>query len=101
MFATATCAKKIKKMYVKKTKKEVQEVVVESYYKCDKCDERISRQDMYDAFECEFMYKTGESYPEGGHGTNILLELCQDCGKEAINLLRDNGFKTQKKEWDI
>ena len=83
-------------MRIKKTKKEIKEVevTVSDVNLCDKCgkdlDEDIS--DMYEVFECNFEYKTGESYPEGGDIHYTELELCKKCGKEAIQLLKDNGF---------
>lgn len=77
-----------------------QEVTIKSYTLCDKCNEKIETESNYDAFECEFIYKTGDSYPEGGSGEKFELDLCQKCGKEAVELLKGNGFKVQESEWD-
>ena len=76
------------------------EVTIESYTLCDKCNEKIETESNYDAFKCEFVYKTGDSYPECGNGDKFELDLCQKCGKEAVELLKGNGFKVQESEWD-
>ena len=89
-------------MQVIKKEKQIKEVevTVESYLECDKCHCEIKQQSTWDVFESEFTYKTGESYPEGGSGEKITLDLCQKCGIEAIELLKSNGFRINKEEWD-
>ncbi len=81
-----------------KQTKEV-EVVIENHYLCDKCNKKIRNQ-MYDAFDFELSYKTGESYPEGGMGKVQELDLCDVCAKEFIVLLKTNGYRVNTKEWD-
>ena len=78
----------------------MQEVTTDCYLICDKCGKRIKTKDSFDAFECEFIYKTGSNYPEGGDGDKLSLDLCQECGLKAIKILKDNGFKVQENEWD-
>jgi Zn finger protein HypA/HybF involved in hydrogenase expression len=84
------------------TKKEMkmQEVIIDSYLVCDKCGKRIKQESSYDAFECKFVYKTGDIYPEGGSGEKQELDLCQKCGYEAMKLLKNNGFNVREIEWD-
>ena len=80
--------------------KRMIEVVVDSYILCDKCNKKIESSVSFDAFECEFLYKEGSVYPEGGYGDKSELDLCQRCGKEAIELLEKHGFKVQTKDWE-
>ena len=84
---------------VKKEKimKEV-EVTSESYTLCDKCNCKIEK-DRFDAFECEFVHKTGSSFPEGSYGEQQEMELCQKCAVELVELLRSNGYKLIDSEW--
>ena len=86
---------------IKKEKrmKEV-DVTIEDYNLCDKCNEKIEKEDSYDAFECEFIHKTGSSYPEGGSGEKQEMELCQKCAVELVALLRTNGYRVTDSEWD-
>jgi len=88
-------------MEIRKTKlvtKEVEETV-ECYDVCDKCGIRINTV-LYDAFDFDFELKTGTSYPEGGSGDKWMLDLCEDCAKAAIELLKANGYKVREEEWD-
>jgi uncharacterized protein with PIN domain len=82
-----------------KQMKEV-EVTIEKYNLCDKCNEKIEAEDKGDAFECDFIYKTGISYPEGGSGRKQAMELCQKCAVELVALLRENGYRVTDSEWD-
>ena len=82
-----------------KQMKEV-EVTIENYNLCDKCNEKIETEDSYDAFECEFIHKTGSSYPEGGSGENkkwncvknVQLNLSHCFVKMVIGLLIRSGI---------
>jgi hypothetical protein len=86
-------------MEVQKKEMQMREVVVSSKTICDKCGEEI-KTDSYDAFESEFNYKTGSSYPDGGYSENLELELCQKCGMVAVELLKSTGFNFQEIERD-
>ena len=88
-------------MEIKKSHKVMKEVEVidERYTQCDKCGDRI-KIGGYDAFCCELEHKTGSSYPEGGSGDIDTLDLCQDCAKDLIKLLKENEYNVQSKEWD-
>lgn len=89
-------------MQVIKKEKRMKEVdvTIEDYNLCDKCNEKIKKEDSYDAFECEFIYKTGSSYPEGGSGEKQEMELCQKCAVELVALLKTNGYRVTDSEWD-
>ena len=79
--------------------KEV-DVVTESYTLCDKCNEKIKIID-YDAFEFDFVHKTGRAYPEGGSGGKQQMDLCQKCAVELVAFLRVNGYRISSSEWDF
>gem|GEM_PF-4012010 len=83
-----------------KQMKEV-EVTIENFNLCDKCNEKIETEYNYDAFECEFIHKTGSSYPEGGSGEKQEMELCQKCAVALVALLRQNGYRVNDSEWDF
>ncbi len=88
-------------MKVIKTEKQTKEVdvTVENYEVCDKCNERIFVMG-FDSFECSFEHKTGNQYPEGGGGKTETMDLCQSCAKEAVELLKANGYRINTEEWD-
>lgn len=90
-------------MNIIKTEKQIKEVdvVIENYNICDKCNNKIEKQDMFDSFKCEFIHETGESYPEGGSGEKQKMELCKKCVPELIQLLRDNGYRVTDSEWEF
>jgi hypothetical protein len=75
------------------------EVIVENYHLCDKCNKKITKQN-YDAFECDFTHKTGDSYPDGGSGDLQEMELCQQCAVELVELLKQNGYRVNDSKWE-
>lgn len=85
---------------VKKEKqtKEV-EVTVECYEICDKCNEKIEK-DAGDAFEFDFLHKTGSTYPEGGAGEQQEMDLCKICAEDLVSRLREMGYRISDSEWD-
>jgi hypothetical protein len=82
-----------------KEMKEV-EIVDEQYDQCDKCGKKINTP-CFDAFEFELFVKTGEQFPECGHGSIDTLDLCKECSIKLVSLLRNKGYDVQSKEWDI
>ena len=88
-------------MNVVRTIKELKEVdvVVEDFLQCDKCGNEI-KTGLYDAFSFDFEVRTGESYPEGGNGQLFNMDLCQECFKELLELLKENKYRVDEKEWD-
>ena len=85
-------------------KREIQikqvDVIIENYTECDKCHCEIP-DDAYDAFECQLIYKTGDTYPEGGSGKTQTIDLCKQCGKKAFALLKKKGFRINTEDWDF
>ena len=49
----------------------------------------------------EVRRKVGESYPEGGSGKEIEVDLCPKCFMEKlVPWLRSQGAKIEEKDWD-
>ena len=45
--------------------------------------------------------KEGTSYPEGGSGTEYVIDLCPDCFKNRlVSWLLSQGATIQEQEWD-
>lgn len=66
---------------------------------CDKCGEKICSKS-YDAYDEDwFSARFGSSFPECSLGHEFNMDLCQDCTRELIDLLEDNGFHIRKEEW--
>lgn len=88
-------------MRVIRTEKQLKEVevVTENYYQCDKCNNRIKSR-IYDAFSFDFEYVTGDSYPDGGSGERTTLDLCANCAEDLMELLKTNGYRLNKSEWN-
>jgi len=81
----------------KKVTKEVVEVVeiIEQYNLCDKCDKRIN-VGAYDAFEFTVDHTIGTCYPESTDTITESIELCQNCVKDCMLLLKENGYRINK-----
>jgi hypothetical protein len=73
---------------------------------CDLCGSKTDVRspwvkDRFDAVEVEVRLREGESYPEGGHGSETIIDLCPTCFKEKlIPWVQDQGGKVRTKEWD-
>lgn len=87
------------KIEIKEKQLKEVEVIVERVNLCDKCNEKIEEKP-YDAFEFEFVHKTGQSYPEGGSGDKQEMELCAKCAVDCVQLLKNNGYRITESEWD-
>ena len=86
-------------MEVRETEKITREESVLIETLCDKCNEPIHTT-CYNAFDFEFEIKTGESYPEGGSGDKLEMDLCQSCALELTEFLKLNGYRINESEWD-
>ena len=69
---------------------------------CDWCGQEVKRPgySMYDVDEFSLFWKTGESYPEGGSGPEISVDLCIPCREKLFNLLEARGVKIQRTKWE-
>lgn len=78
--------------------------VVESI-KCDICG-KISKgwdwsTSAFEVGRTEVTMKTGEQYPECGHGKEIELDICPDCFiTKLVPFVEGFGTKVEVKEWD-
>jgi len=88
-------------MHVKKVEKQKKEidVIIEDYYCCDKCNKKIV-EELYNAFNFDFEYNIGATYPEGGSGDKYTLNLCKECAEEFIIFLKANNYRINESEWD-
>lgn len=67
---------------------------------CDLCNVEIKRS-QYSAEGVEVKHRTGNSYPEGGSGQEIAVDLCGKCFDEKlIPWLRDQGATLEWRGWD-
>jgi hypothetical protein len=68
---------------------------------CDMCGERIESGDAYEVNEVEIRHKTGYSYPEGGSGQEVLVDLCAKCfDDKLVPWLRSQGVNPRVEDWD-
>lgn len=72
-----------------------------NYVSCDCCGEDIERDvSGYDVGEVEIYCKEGTAYPEGGHGTKIVLDMCPTCFKEKLVPFLQSIGTVRTEEWD-
>lgn len=76
---------------IEKKTVEVERIVSSTTF-CDKCGQEIKRSGWGDVFECKFELKTGQNYGYTGNTKSNLMDLCNECGEEALSLLIENGF---------
>ena len=86
-------------MKTTKREKQVIEVEVPGDIICDKCGQKIVTKP-FDSFDCFFMHKTGQNFPEGGRCEKEEMDLCQKCAPALIELLKENGYTINTSEWD-
>jgi len=68
---------------------------------CDLCGDTIYPREKFDAEEVEIIHTTGNSYPEGGSGEKIKVDMCGNCfDKKLIPWLLKQGCNPVKTEWD-
>ena len=70
------------------------------FVSCDLCGAKIKSKD-FDVDEVEVRHKTGCSYPEGGSGEEVSVDMCGKCfdGK-LVPWLRSQGVEPNTREWD-
>ena len=68
---------------------------------CDLCKMEIPNEGRFVVDEVTVQYKTGNSYPEGGSGETLSVDLCPRCFEERlIPWLESQGAKPETIEWD-
>jgi hypothetical protein len=76
------------------------------YVQCDICGRQANDDDnwngeSYGVSETEIKYREGASYPEGGSGTEIRVDICPTCFLDKlVPWLKSQGVSIEKKEWD-
>lgn len=72
--------------------------------KCDMCREEYFggyKEHRYDAIETTVAIKEGQSYPEGGCGDQLNLDICPNCfNGRLIPWLESQGVDCTKSEWE-
>jgi hypothetical protein len=67
---------------------------------CDLCGTEINCRGG-DAEEVEVKHRTGFSYPEGGAGEEVSVDLCGKCFDEKlVPWLRSQGVEPRTEDWD-
>ena len=77
---------------------------------CDLCGMEAKPDDWTDGsgytineteIEVTVRHKDGSSYPDGGSGTETVIDLCPICFKQKlIPWLQSQGAKIESKEWE-
>ena len=67
---------------------------------CDVCKEEIVPEGSYRVEEIEVRHRTGKSYPEGGCGTELDLDICPHCWKNHFLPFLFNLGCENYKDWD-
>jgi len=87
--------KHIKTVKVPETTRQITDFVT-----CDLCGVEITCGN-YEVDEVEISCKTGSSYPEGGCGEEIVVDMCSKCFEnELIPWLKSKGVKIETKPWE-
>jgi hypothetical protein len=67
---------------------------------CDLCGDVI-RKKMYSAEEVKVNHRIGNSYPEGGSGTDTSFDICGKCFDERlVPWLQSQGANPRIEDWD-
>ena len=78
------------------TKREVVNKVT-----CDLCGEEIKKNYYGEINEIVVKHKIGDSYPDGGSGTEASVDLCGKCfDNKLLTWLVSQGAKITFSEWD-
>lgn len=73
---------------------------VEDKVTCDLCGATI-KAGSYDAEEVDVRHRTGCSYPEGGIGEEVSVDMCGNCfDTKLVPWLRSQGANPTPKDWD-
>lgn len=67
---------------------------------CDLCNSEI-KLNGYQIDEVVIKHKTGESYPEGGQGEEINIDMCSECFTNKLTpWLKSEGAEIKIEDWD-
>ena len=76
-------------------------VVIKTEYYCDLCNRLIEKPGYYDRKCYKVQFKTGSTYPEGGHLEYESAYLCDDCKDKIKEMLCNAGVKFHKRDLDF
>jgi len=86
---------------VKKETEELEKII------CDWCGKEFSNysnfngiKNWYEVNEFTLKVKIGESFPEGGSGKKIEIDLCSSCRRKLLDELKKLGITLRESEWD-
>lgn len=88
--------KKYETRTITRTETYIEEIV------CDLCNKPLDWNDIfpYGVNETEISMKEGTSYPEGGNGTEIEIDICTTCFKDKlIPWLKSQGVPIKWQKW--
>ena len=98
----------MRKTTTTKMLKEVKESKTEVF--CDICGKQSKNESFWDEsrwwserteVKVSIKQQQGQNYPEGGAGTEIIVDLCPQCFKEKlIPWLNSQGANVKEREWD-
>jgi len=67
---------------------------------CDLCGNKIEYK-RFSAEEAIVKHRTGDSYPEGGSGEEISIDICGSCFDGKLILwLHSQGIEPRTEEWE-
>jgi hypothetical protein len=92
----------------KKVSYPARESEIVEYITCDLCGAKGDDQERWwdtpdgdNVNRTLVQWKTGYSYPEGGSGETIKVDMCPHCFKDKlIPWLESQGAKPRKDDWD-
>ena len=88
-------------MHLRTVKVPAKEKKVVEKGTCDLCGIVIEHR-AFSAEEVEVRHRTGSSYPEGGSGTVVEVDMCGSCfDNKLVPWLRSQGVEPQTREWDF
>jgi len=67
---------------------------------CDMCHKKIDTQ-RFEVDEVKISHRTGQSYPEGGQGDEVSIDMCGECFTNKLTpFLKSEGVKIKSNRWD-
>lgn len=73
---------------------------VEDKVTCDLCGAKIVEK-TYEENEVTIKHRYGSNYPEGGHGKEVEVDMCDKCFKSKLMpWLSSQGVQLIERNWD-